>query len=309
MKLAAALLAAVGVLRIADCGLRIDFGFDPKSAIQSAVRNPQSAIRLSSPNGSVSFALTNDTGQLRYSIAIGGETVIEPSPVGIVVDGANLGDGVEMGRTESYNVDAKYTWYGVHSTAVSRCGGARIALTHAVTRTAWRLEAQACNDGAAFIQRSRAMMLAIGRGRVDARLRRTLRGRPRAARRVERERRRLGGAAADVPAAGLGRLRVDHRVVARRIFGSCAARRRRARLCRAARTRRAGVLSLSASLQAGRHRASRKGRGDRGHVVLRVDGTRTAIRNDAVIVQIGGTAPSELLRQFGIGMITKRGEA
>ncbi|HEX7671559.1 MAG TPA: hypothetical protein VF395_18325, partial [Polyangiaceae bacterium] len=44
-------------------------------------------------------------------------------------------------------------------------------------------------------------------------------------------------------------------------------------------------------------------------VVLRVDGTQTVVQNDAVIVQIGGTAPSELLRQFGIGMVTKRGEA
>ena len=31
--------------------------------------------------------------------------------------------------------------------------------------------------------------------------------------------------------------------------------------------------------------------------------------NDAVIVQIGGTAPAELLQKFGIEVVTKRGEA
>jgi thioredoxin reductase len=44
-------------------------------------------------------------------------------------------------------------------------------------------------------------------------------------------------------------------------------------------------------------------------VVLKYGGRELAIRNDAVIVQIGGTAPSELLRTFGIHVVTKRGEA
>ncbi len=44
-------------------------------------------------------------------------------------------------------------------------------------------------------------------------------------------------------------------------------------------------------------------------VKLRTDGRETAIPNDAVIVQIGGTAPVELLHKFGVAMVTKRGEA
>ncbi|HEX7481303.1 MAG TPA: NAD(P)-binding domain-containing protein [Polyangiales bacterium] len=38
------------------------------------------------------------------------------------------------------------------------------------------------------------------------------------------------------------------------------------------------------------------------------DGTRT-LRNDAVIVQIGGTSPSQLLHSFGIEIVTKYGHA
>jgi thioredoxin reductase/NAD-dependent dihydropyrimidine dehydrogenase PreA subunit len=44
-------------------------------------------------------------------------------------------------------------------------------------------------------------------------------------------------------------------------------------------------------------------------VVLTLEGARRPMPNDAVIVQIGGTAPSELLQAFGIEVVTKRGEA
>jgi thioredoxin reductase/NAD-dependent dihydropyrimidine dehydrogenase PreA subunit len=44
-------------------------------------------------------------------------------------------------------------------------------------------------------------------------------------------------------------------------------------------------------------------------VVLKAGGRETALPNDDVIVQIGGTAPSELLQTFGIHVVTKRGEA
>jgi thioredoxin reductase len=46
-----------------------------------------------------------------------------------------------------------------------------------------------------------------------------------------------------------------------------------------------------------------------GEVVLSADGKDGVIPNDAVIVQIGGTAPTELLKAFGISLVTKRGEA
>jgi thioredoxin reductase len=44
-------------------------------------------------------------------------------------------------------------------------------------------------------------------------------------------------------------------------------------------------------------------------VVLTRGGRESRIPNDAVIVQIGGTAPAELLQSFGIRVVTKRGEA
>jgi len=44
-------------------------------------------------------------------------------------------------------------------------------------------------------------------------------------------------------------------------------------------------------------------------VVLTNGGREMRVPNDAVVVQIGGTAPAELLQSFGIQVVTKRGEA
>jgi thioredoxin reductase/Pyruvate/2-oxoacid:ferredoxin oxidoreductase delta subunit len=44
-------------------------------------------------------------------------------------------------------------------------------------------------------------------------------------------------------------------------------------------------------------------------VVLTNGGREMRVANDAVVVQIGGTAPAELLQSFGIQVVTKRGEA
>jgi thioredoxin reductase/NAD-dependent dihydropyrimidine dehydrogenase PreA subunit len=44
-------------------------------------------------------------------------------------------------------------------------------------------------------------------------------------------------------------------------------------------------------------------------VLMKVKGADRRFKNDAVIIQVGGTAPSELLAQFGIDIVTKFGEA
>ena len=42
---------------------------------------------------------------------------------------------------------------------------------------------------------------------------------------------------------------------------------------------------------------------------LRSNDAEMTLPNDAVIVQVGGTAPSELLSKFGVDVVTKFGEA
>jgi alpha-glucosidase len=131
-------------MRIADCGLRIGL---PIALIlnQSAIRDPQSAIRIVSPSGDVTVHLALDANRrLGYSVSLDAHPVIERSPLGIVVDGRNLADGANIGKVENYAVDERYPWVGVHSVAVNRCRGARVSLG------AWTLDARACDDGAAL---------------------------------------------------------------------------------------------------------------------------------------------------------------
>jgi thioredoxin reductase/NAD-dependent dihydropyrimidine dehydrogenase PreA subunit len=95
-------------------------------------------------------------------------------------------------------------------------------------------------------------------------------------------------------------------------FGGCASvsisyRRGAFARCRAENKRR-----IDAMIQGGKVRAlmpSELVRIGEREVALDVDGKSTTVENDAVIVQIGGTAPAELLQKFGIQVVTKRGEA
>lgn len=119
-----------------------------RAAMQSDRRRETPALHLTSPNGLVSFDLSATGGRLSYSISLGGTAAIEPSPVGIVLDGKDLGAGVRVGRADAYAIDEKYPWYGVHDTAVQRCRGSRVALTTA--DVPWTLDVRACDDGAAF---------------------------------------------------------------------------------------------------------------------------------------------------------------
>lgn len=67
------------------------------------------AITLSSPDGNVQFRLLLQEGlRLGYAVAFKGKSVIETSPLGIVVDGANLGEGVEAGKGQRYRVRQTY---------------------------------------------------------------------------------------------------------------------------------------------------------------------------------------------------------
>jgi thioredoxin reductase len=95
-------------------------------------------------------------------------------------------------------------------------------------------------------------------------------------------------------------------------FGKCASvsisyRRNAFARCRAENRRR-----IDALVEAGRVQPlmpSEIVRIEPRSVVLRADGRETALPNDDVIVQIGGTASAELLQSFGIHVVTKRGEA
>jgi alpha-glucosidase len=108
------------------------------------------AIRVDSPSHKVSVTVAVDAaGRLTWAVTRGGDTVIEPSPLGMRVDGVDLGREVAIRTSDAYRVDEKYPWRGMKSQAVNRANGARISVRHASGQT-YIVDVRAFDDGAAF---------------------------------------------------------------------------------------------------------------------------------------------------------------
>jgi alpha-glucosidase len=125
-----------------------------RSAMSRAVLSPTIPvpdITIASPNGQLQFnLLSREHGGLSYRITSKNTPVIETSPIGIVVDGVNLGKDVEIGKAVPYLLNEKYPSRGVHSEAVNHCNGTSIPLTHTPSQTGYGVQVRAFNDGIAF---------------------------------------------------------------------------------------------------------------------------------------------------------------
>jgi alpha-glucosidase len=108
-------------------------------------------ISVAGPDGKVRFELLpREKSRLSYRVTFGNRPVIEASAIGIVIDGVDLGQGAEIGKAERYMMNERYAWRGVHSEAVNRCNGAKLALKHAKSGAGFTLDVRAFNDGVAF---------------------------------------------------------------------------------------------------------------------------------------------------------------
>jgi alpha-glucosidase len=96
------------------------------------------------------FHLELGAEPLRYRVTFGGETIVEPSNIGIEIDGENLAGGARLERTEKYNIDELFPTRGVHTTGANKCSGAKLYLKHAATNSSYVLEVRAYDDGVAF---------------------------------------------------------------------------------------------------------------------------------------------------------------
>jgi alpha-glucosidase len=111
---------------------------------------PMKEVQVTSPDGKVKFTLGSNPERLTYTVTLDRATVIEPSSLDMRVDGYDLSSGVIFSNLEQYKIDETYPWHGVHSTAINRCNGAKVSLTHDLSQTAYILEIRAFNDGVAY---------------------------------------------------------------------------------------------------------------------------------------------------------------
>ena len=105
------------------------------------------AAEFLSPSGQVRFILSSEADALHYKVEFQSKTVIENSRLVFSVDGTDFSHGAKLGKPETYELNEKYPWRGVHATAVNHCRGARIPVSGKLNNV---FEVRVFNDGVAF---------------------------------------------------------------------------------------------------------------------------------------------------------------
>lgn len=107
-------------------------------------------IVVKSPSDISVTVFVSGDGGLAYKIGWPDEPVLDASRLGIIVNGIDLGNGVKLGVPTRGKIDETFPVLGVHSIGRHRCGTASIPVTHIKSKTAYRVEFRACEDGAAY---------------------------------------------------------------------------------------------------------------------------------------------------------------
>ncbi|MHC4739811.1 MAG: glycoside hydrolase family 97 N-terminal domain-containing protein, partial [Planctomycetota bacterium] len=107
-------LVALGMCLVFTCG-----GYTSES------------IGLKSPDGRVAANIfINDSGRLNYNVFRRATVIIEDSPMGITVDGTDLGEIITLGKAKHHTVNERYSWRGVKSEAINHYKGIILPVTH-----------------------------------------------------------------------------------------------------------------------------------------------------------------------------------
>jgi alpha-glucosidase len=109
---------------------------------------PENAVVFTSPGGRVTAQVGVSGGRLVLGIRRDGRTVLEPSPLGITVDGADLGEDAETGASETYTTDTHYPNPIATGTLHDHCKGVKLKVRS--QGLSWTLDVRAYDDGVAW---------------------------------------------------------------------------------------------------------------------------------------------------------------
>lgn len=87
---------------------------------------------------------------MRYRVTRKTRIIIETSPLGILVDGVDLGRESTISKIERFRINEKHPTRGSHSEAIDVADCARISFTHKASKTEYLLEVRVYKDGIAF---------------------------------------------------------------------------------------------------------------------------------------------------------------
>ncbi len=129
----------------------VSFLFVSATAFLSPNVLPASSV-IKSPDQRVAFHLSTNTGHhLQYKLTFKNRTIVDPSPLGVVLNGSDMGEEVELkGETKRTQTRETYPWRGVRSKAVNHCNGMKVNVKHRETATEYAVEIRVFNCGAAF---------------------------------------------------------------------------------------------------------------------------------------------------------------
>lgn len=107
-------------------------------------------LEVKSPDGKVVFSV--QAGEyLTWSANFHGKPVVEPSSLGIIIGGDDLGKNVSFaGKPVKNEINETYSTRGAHSTAINRCRVAVLPLSSGAAKTPSQLEIRVFNDGVAY---------------------------------------------------------------------------------------------------------------------------------------------------------------
>lgn len=108
-------------------------------------------IKVISPDKNIVSTFKIDGQEsLSYTVQFNGNTVLNDSPIGIVVDKLDLGNNVQIGKAKTRTVNEAYPIMGVHSEAINRYNESIIPIINSKTKTSWILEVRAFDDAVAY---------------------------------------------------------------------------------------------------------------------------------------------------------------
>ena len=127
---------------------RISLFFLLLFAVRCTAAAHAQGVTVDSPGKRVQIALDAGQNKLSYRVTVKGQTAIEPSALGLTVDGQNLGENAVVGQPATRDFRETYPVIGVHATALNAYREAVFPVQSGAT--AWQLEVRAFDDGVAM---------------------------------------------------------------------------------------------------------------------------------------------------------------
>ncbi|MHB8863755.1 MAG: glycoside hydrolase family 97 protein [Pirellulaceae bacterium] len=108
-------------------------------------------VQLESPRGTLRAQVESAAdGRLSWSLERTGSRIFDASPLGITIEGVDLGQGVSLGEVTSSLIHETFVTRGVKREATNHCRAYHVPVRHEASGVDWILEARLFDDGFAW---------------------------------------------------------------------------------------------------------------------------------------------------------------